>query len=163
MSKLQEGRYNRGRVVTESECLYIKSYFTYNPLTGEITRNDRKNSGGSFDKDGYLIIKINSRQYKAHRLAWFLYYGEFPQMEIDHINRNRTDNRIANLRLSTRDENIKNSVVAPNRITGVVGVYIDLYTKGLKKKYTTRLKGKTFRFYSLADAINFRKRNGYAV
>lgn len=163
MSKLQEDRYNGGRVVTESECLYIKSHFTYDPFTGKITRNDRKNSSGSFDKDGYLIIKISSRQYKAHRLAWFLYYGEFPQMEIDHINRDRADNRIANLRLSTRNGNIQNRCVTPNPITGVVGVYVDLCTKGLKKKYTTRINGKAFRFYSLADAINFRKRKGYAV
>ncbi len=145
------------------EMSYIKEHFHFNADTGLITRDDRANSNGSLDKDGYLILKVKSKQYKAHRIAWFLYYGVFPDKEIDHINRNRTDNRIANLRLATREDNILNSSQKPNDKTGVLGVYIDQATRGLKKKYTTRLKGKTFRFYSLEDAINFRKLNGYDV
>ena len=163
MSKPQEDKINEGRFVDESECSYIKEHFSYNPNTGEITRDDRMNSNGSFDKDGYLVLKIKKRQYKAHRLAWFLFYGEFPKMEIDHINRNRADNRIANLRLSTRGANVANRTICPNKITGVVGVYEDRFTKGLKKRFATKYEKKTFRFYSLAEAINFRKEKGYAV
>ncbi len=58
---------------------YIKQHFDYNADTGEIIRTDRKNSNGSFDNDGYLILKIKGEQYKAHRIAWFLQYGELPK------------------------------------------------------------------------------------
>lgn len=157
-----ESYYNKGRPIPEEEKAYIRTHFSYDAATGTITRNDRKGTG-SYDKDGYLIIKINSRQYKAHRLAWFLFYGEFPEMEIDHINRDRTDNRISNLRESTRQENATNVKKTINEKTNVIGIYIDQCTNGLKKKYTTRFKGKTYRFYTLEDAIKFRKQYGYAV
>lgn len=157
-----EKSYIKGKDVSKETLAYIKYNFTYDPASGLITRSDRKNSGGSYDKDGYLILKVKSRHFKAHRIAWFLYYGEYPVMEIDHINRDRTDNRISNLRLVTRAENIKNSRLTPNPKTGVIGVHLD-YTKGLKKKYATRLNGKCHRFYSLEEAVKFRIQQGYAV
>jgi len=49
-------------------------------------------------KIGYIIIKINRKDYQAHRLAWLYEYGNFPKQTIDHINRIKTDNRICNLR-----------------------------------------------------------------
>lgn len=154
--------YIRGKDLGELEH-YIRDNFFYNPNTGLINRIDRKNSNGSFDKYGYLILKIKGGKFKAHRIAWFLYYGEMPSMEIDHINRNRTDNRICNLRLSDRKLNVNNIEYKPNPNTGVVGVYIDKFTKGLKKIYTTRLDKKTYRFKSLEEAIKFRQENGKAV
>lgn len=132
---------------------YIFKNFSYNPLTGKITRNDRKNSNGSLDKDGYLIIKIKGKQFKAHRLAFLLYYGYFPKKEIDHINRIRTDNRILNLREVTRLENIKNITKKINENTGEVGIYLDK-TKGLKKNICFKYKNKTYRFYSIEEAKN---------
>jgi len=47
---------------------------------------------------GYRRISYKSRQYKEHRLVWKMHYGVDPQMELDHINENKTDNRIENLR-----------------------------------------------------------------
>lgn len=138
--------------MSESELYeYVKKYFLYD--NGVLKRTDRKNSNGSIDKDGYLILKIKGKQYKAHRIVFLLFNGRMPKDEIDHINRNRTDNRIENLRESTRQENIKNSIGSG------YGVYID-NTKGLKKKYAFKLKGKTYRFYSLDDAINFKIKMG---
>lgn len=140
---------------------YILKHFAYN--NGVITRDDRKNSLGSLDKDGYLILKIKGKQFKAHHIAWLLCYGDFPKQELDHINRNRIDNRIGNLRESDRAEQAKNSYHRVNPLTGVTGVYIDRTTDGLKKKYTTRYKRKTYRFYNLDDAIAFRKGLGLCV
>lgn len=137
---------------------YILQHFHYQ--NGIITRDDRKNSCGSLDKDGYLIIKIKGRQFKAHRIAWLLCHGDFPKCELDHKNRNRLDNRIENLRESNRKEQIANTTRKPNPDTGVVGVYLDKATKGLKKRFTTSFNGKTYRFYTLEDAINFRKEVG---
>ncbi len=161
--KAPKGNYNKGKDVPNDVKTYITKFFHYNPINGAITRFDRKNSNGSLDKDGYLILKIKQQQYKAHRLAWFLYYGDFPQKEIDHINRNRTDNRIANLREVDRIDNILNTKKQINKDTGVVGVYVDKKTKGLKKKYTTRYKGRTMRFYTVTEAISFRKTNKMEV
>jgi hypothetical protein len=137
---------------------YIKRNFYYNHETGIITRFDRKNSNGSKDHYGYIILKIKGVQYKAHRVAWFLHYGTFPLNNIDHINRVRDDNRISNLRDVTQAENIRNSTKKPNKDTGEYGVFLDK-TKGLKKKYGLRHKGKLYRFYSIEEAIKFRIKN----
>lgn len=142
---------------------YLNKYFSIDAETGHITRCDRKNSEGSIDKDGYLILKIKGSQYKAHRIAWFLYYNETPTLEIDHINRDRLDNRKSNLRLSDRLSNVCNTSVLPNKETGVIGVCIDKCTDGLKKKYTTRHNGKTYRFYTLDEAIKFRESHGKRI
>ena len=131
---------------------YIKDNFIYNS-NGTLTRTDRKNSLGSLDKDGYLIIKVKGKQFKAHRIVWLLNYGEFPKTELDHINRNRLDNRIENLRLADRELNCRNRTIQPNKDTGVVGIYLDKATKGLKKKYCFHFKEKTYRFYTLQAAI----------
>lgn len=139
---------------------YLTKHFKYNPITGIISRTDRKNSTGSFDKDGYLIIKIKGKQYKSHRLAWFLYHGEWPKDEIDHINRIRIDNRIVNLRNATRTINNNNTSKHPNKDTGEIGIYIDK-TKGLKKKYAFRNNKKMFRYYTLTEAIAAKKLINY--
>jgi hypothetical protein len=134
---------------------YILEHFHYED--GKITRDDRKNSNGSLDKDGYLILKIKGKQLKAHRVAWLLNYGEFPEYELDHINRNRLDNRIENLRESNRFEQTQNSKKTVNKETGVVGVCVDK-TNGLKKKYAFRFDNKTYRFYSVEDALKEKER-----
>lgn len=163
MTKLHKKPFNKGKVIPPDIQDYIKKYFSINPDTGDISRRDRKNSNGSYDKDGYLILKIKGKQYKAHRVAWLLYYGCVPILEIDHVNRNKTDNRKSNLRLSNREINVLNIGYKPNRETGIVGVYIDKSTNGLKKVYATRYKGKLYRFYSLADAVKFRLNNGQRI
>ena len=112
---------------------YIINHFSYDPTTGIITRDDRKNSRGSFDKYGYWIIKIKGKQFKAHRVAWLLFYGQWPKCELDHINRCRGDNRICNLREVTRYQNMQNSKQPVNRKTGVIGVMLDEKTKDLKR------------------------------
>lgn len=60
-------------------------------------------------------------KYKCHRLAWFYHYGEWPKLNIDHINRIKTDNRISNLRQCANGQNLQNCVKTKNK-TGVMGV-----------------------------------------
>lgn len=136
---------------------YILKHFKYNK-NGTIDRDDRKGSNGSLDKDGYLIIKVKGKQFKAHRIVWLLNKGKFPKSELDHINRNRIDNRIENLRESNRKQQVHNQNIKPNKQTGVVGIYID-NTKGLKNKYAfhNRKDGKTYRFRTLEEAIKNKK------
>lgn len=75
-------------------------------------------------KDGYIQIIIDQRIYAAHRLAWFLMTGAFPPKgrEIDHINRNRADNRWENLRLVTRSQNNMNAGLRSDNKSGQKGV-----------------------------------------
>lgn len=134
---------------------YIKKHFKYN--NGNLTRDDRKNSNGSLDKDGYLIIKVKGKQFKAHRIVWLLKKGCFPKAELDHINRNKLDNRIENLRESNRKEQNNNKEQIPNKDTGCVGIHI---TKGCKKKFTVKFNNITKRFYTLEEAKEWRLENG---
>jgi|GEM_PF-5583807 len=133
---------------------YILNNFKY--INGSLVRSDRKNSLGSKDKDGYIILKIKGKQFKYHRVVWLVVTGDFPNNEIDHINRIRDDNRFENLRDTCRFENTRNHGKI-NKDTNEKGIYIDK-TKGLKKKYCFKFKCKTFRFYSIEDAKNERNK-----
>jgi len=84
----------------------LEGLLTYDPDTGIFTavktrgRHRAGKRAGSKGGEGYIIIKINRRNYRAHQLAWVWMFGEWPRMDIGHINRDRSDNRIANLRLA---------------------------------------------------------------
>lgn len=142
--------------MTEQEIIsYIQKWFVYD--NGKLIRTDRRNSNGSLDKDGYLIIKIKGTQYKAHRLVFAWFNNRFPCGDIDHINHNRLDNRIENLREVSRLENLRNIRRKPNPDTGVIGISFDKTTKGLKSHYRTRINGKYRSFRTVEEAIKCRK------
>lgn len=68
----------------------------------------------------YIKIRVDRKLYFAHRLAWLWVHGEWPNPEVDHINRNGLDNRLVNLRLATSSQNKINRVVKnPNGFKGV--------------------------------------------
>lgn len=120
--------------------LYIRERLSYDPLTGILRWKAHPDQGRHQKKytdkvagtisDGYLKVGIKGKNIFAHRLAWVIFYGEWPNkgFEIDHKNRNRTDNRIDNLRLVTRKQNSHNQdfrerVQHKNNTSGHVGVY----------------------------------------
>lgn len=86
----------------------------YNPETGVFRWAvsgrgiSRGAIAGSKTQHGYWQIKLCFKAYRAHRLAWFLHYGVWPIGEIDHINGDPLDNRIANLRVVDRAGNSQN-------------------------------------------------------
>tara|TARA_R100000544_G_C2213965_1_gene53513 strand:+ start:366 stop:935 length:570 start_codon:yes stop_codon:yes gene_type:complete len=71
---------------------------------------------------GRLDGRLLNKKYLAHRIAWLIYYSEWPKNEIDHINQDPTDNRIENLRDVTHAENNKNRTLQNNSTTGYSGV-----------------------------------------
>lgn len=106
----------------------LKELLSYDQASGVFTRAKQQGGktigsvAGSKDGKGYIQITIDKNRYLAHRLAWLYIYGKFPNEEIDHINRNRVDNRICNLRVATRLENQQNHSVRKDNKSGVVGV-----------------------------------------
>lgn len=94
---------------------FIKDIYHYNPDTGVFITKKRLGGrgkvgkiAGSLSKLGYITIHIYNKTYKAHRLAWLYVYGKMPNGHIDHINGNRADNRISNLRIASMRENAQN-------------------------------------------------------
>lgn len=77
---------------------------------------------GSLHKKGYLRIRLLGVQYPSHQLAWFYVYGAWPAVEIDHKDTDRTNNRIANLRLATIAQNQQNSGKRRDNTSGFKGV-----------------------------------------
>ena len=94
----------------------LKEYFEYNPVTGVFTRIKKANYNqklgkklGSLNKStGYLQCKIFGQNAYIHRLAWLYVNGEWPVNEIDHIDGDKTNNRIKNLRPATHAQNNTN-------------------------------------------------------
>lgn len=111
------------------------NYVSYDPLTGEFTRTKILNDHpahmwrlgetiGNASSRGYLEISVGEEKYSAHKLAWYITHGEYPNPSIDHINGDKQDNRIENLRLSTPLENMRNRGKNENNTTGYNGVYL---------------------------------------
>lgn len=90
------------------------------------SRNAGSRAGGvTCNTKGYTSrrIKIFSSTQKEHRLAWMWMTGEYPPEQVDHRNRDATDNRWHNLRASTNSENAKNMSMSGNNTSGVSGVF----------------------------------------
>lgn len=106
----------------------IKRLLHYDPQTGIFKRIVTSGGctpgsvAGTFDSFGYLQIRVGGRKYLAHRLAWLYVNGEFPEWDLDHINQNKADNRISNLREATRSQNRQNCGLQKNNTSGFRGV-----------------------------------------
>lgn len=95
----------------------LQEKFIYNPDTGELIYKKTLHKSrvgevaGYLTQRGWLRVKVGNTHYRVHRIAWKMFYGEDPPtgLDIDHINRDKTDNRISNLRVVTRKDNVANS------------------------------------------------------
>tara|TARA_R100000655_G_C2916658_1_gene181531 strand:+ start:107 stop:664 length:558 start_codon:yes stop_codon:yes gene_type:complete len=125
------------------------SLFKYDPCSGLIERKiDTCNgkykkgdiAGGPHGEAGkqYWRVWVKKQGIRAHRLAWLLHYGEDPGTDfvVDHINGNRFDNSINNLRLATIAENNRNRTIGANNTSGFKGVYM---TRLKNKPYCARI------------------------
>lgn len=106
----------------------LREQLHYDPETGEwtwLTRTHTRPAGrraGKTLSHGYHVIRVDDRLYHAGRLAFLYMIGRFPNPEIDHINRNRADDRWTNLREATYRLNALNRGLLPNNTSGLTGV-----------------------------------------
>ena len=133
---------------TDISVKFIRDTLDYNPETGVLSWKERKDrkvnwnhrwtgktAGHVHEVTGHIIIQIKGRSaYGAHRLAWVHYYGEWPKDQIDHIDGNRQNNRISNLRCATNSENNRNRGPQSNNLSGYKGVS---WHEGTKKMVRT--------------------------
>jgi hypothetical protein len=150
------------QIITQDQ---VKDLFEYRDgkLYGKIYVGARKlgNAAGSLNSKGYLNTKINGKLYLNHRIIFLMFNGYLPQY-IDHIDNNRLNNRVENLRPATLSQNSCNTKIAKNNTSGVKGVFWQ------KKKWRVELtvKGKKKRFgcydsLELAELVATEARNKY--
>ena len=104
----------------------LKQLLRYIPETGQfVWIISRGTAGcgrvaGNIDKKGYRQIMIDGRSYFAHRLAWLYHYGTWPEKHIDHIDCDKDNNKISNIRLATNGQNRANAryLRNPGRLKG---------------------------------------------
>jgi len=108
----------------------IRKFISYDPETGVfrwiISPNGQTKVGqiaGTISATGYRRIKFSRERYSAGPLAWWFVYGEWPQTQIDHQDRDRDNNKINNLRCATGSQNMQNGVARQHNNSGFKGVY----------------------------------------
>lgn len=147
--------------------------FDYDPITGNLLWSKRSNLlsrvgtgqglwkrvpgavAGTLNSAGYIGVSFNGVRYLAHRVVWLLNTGEWPKDQIDHINQNRADNRMENLRPATNRSNHANRT---NNKSGHVGVMWEK-ARGRWKAYA-RVDYRMHnigRYSTIAEAVEARK------
>lgn len=110
----------------------VKEFLDYNPENGVFKW--RKGRAGTARKgtvagwvlnNGYMHLELFAKPYKLHRLAWIYFYGNWPDGQIDHIDGNKCNNAISNLRVVGPADNTKNKRIYSCNKSGVSGVYWD--------------------------------------
>lgn len=140
----------------------LHSIFNYNIDTGLFTYKVNKNRqarigdvAGRTTSKGYTQITIDGKTYVAHKLAFLYEKGYYPEKQIDHKNRVKTDNRLSNLKEVTQFENMKNLNKRQDNTSGKAGVarkgknwqsYINVNLKriylGVFKEYSDAVKAR---------------------
>ena len=118
---------------------------------------------GALRDDGYRLIGVDGRLYRAHKLIWLWHRNELPEL-LDHIDNDPTNNRIENLRIATRSENGFNSGARTNTKSGIKGVW--WHQKNEKWRVSIYVNGRPTDFgcyedLELAELVAIEARNKY--
>ena len=143
---------------------YLRKKFVYR--NGNLYRRGgdlRKKIGCHIKSERYVKVKIDSKNYYLHRLIWIYHYGQIKEKyQIDHIDRNKRNNRIQNLRSIKPKYNVYNRTIGFNKVssgaTGATGIY---WSKS-KRRYIVGITKNKKKYYlgsftRKADAIKARK------
>ena len=105
----------------------LRQLVYYDPKAGTFTRRVKTSANigdiaGYINNRGYVQMYVDGGRYQAHRLAWLYMFGLFPAVGIDHINKNKSDNSIDNLRLADASVNGRNQKLSSLSTSGCTGV-----------------------------------------
>ena len=139
----------------------LQEWFDYDPETGEVKRKKatRNRKAGTIvgtirnPEKPYLSVGFMKKTYQLHRIIWKLYYGEdiAEGYQIDHTNRDKTDNRICNLRIVTNNQNSYNRGAYKTNTSGVTGVS---YQGNRKSCWRAKIGNRTIGHYeTMEEAI----------
>jgi hypothetical protein len=124
----------------------LRERVEYDPVSGRFTHALSRgpavkgNPTGTRKANGYTSLTVKGVEVLAHRAAWALTYGDWPDGCLDHISLDKNDNRIANLRLASATQNRANTPVHKNNLLGVKGVH---RTKQGRFRAAIKVAGKT--------------------
>lgn len=113
----------QGRIESARESLKT-GIVSPNHLGKQIPYTQVGQIAGCLRPDGYISVRFDDVLYLAHRLIWIMVHGEPPRDELDHIDRNRANNRIENLREADSSQNKMNQKRRADNKSGVKGVYL---------------------------------------
>ena len=128
--------YYIGMAESDLSLSFVLETLEYHPETGALLQKKARprskvgSLAGGVTPYGYRYIQLRGRKYAAHRLVWFIEHGRFPPYDIDHIDGNKLNNKITNLREATRKQNCENKGAQKNNKLGLRGVS---YNQRLKK------------------------------
>jgi hypothetical protein len=139
----------------------LRKLLRYDAETGQLIwakTNSRRAPAGSVagclsKHTGYIYVGVNNKRLRAHRVVWMIVYNEIPG-EIDHIDGNRSNNRLENLRVVSRSGNNQNRGIQRNNTSGATGVSFDSYrSKWAANIQADGKKIKLGRFASFDEAV----------
>lgn len=110
----------------------LQDVLDYNPITGSFSWKEPPHPSasnisiggvaGAVENNGYIRICIDRERHQAHRLAWLYVHGHWPESKLDHIDTNKVNNAISNLRLASPSQNSANRKVGSDNKLGIKGV-----------------------------------------
>jgi hypothetical protein len=144
----------------------LHELFSYDQETGDFSWRVKKSKNvkvgvpiNSNNGKGYKVVKIDNKTYMVHRLIWMYVYGKFPENDIDHKNRIRSDNRLLNLRDASKTDNAQNISIPRHNKSGHIGVSWIKSHKSWTVYIKVEQKNKWLGYYKdLNDAVAARKR-----
>lgn len=99
---------------------------------------------------GYRVGRVNNILMRAHRVAWAIYHGAWPSHDLDHINGDRSDNRLCNLRDVSRLDNLRNMSMSAHNSSGITGVYRNKHTRRWSAKISVNNRSRHLGYFETA-------------
>ena len=109
----------------------VQKLFIYDPETGDLSwkrapfTNSKKGAPAKTKSNGYYVVSVYGKIYGVHRIIWLYVYGYLPENDIDHIDRDKLNNKINNLREVSRQCNQRNVGLCIKNKSGVTGVHFN--------------------------------------
>lgn len=119
--------------------------------------------GGCVNRGGYRVMGFNNKTYLVHRIIYMMFFGKLPKI-VDHIDNDRTNNKIENLRSAAPAQNLWNAVLRPTNTSGSKGVSWHKKAKKWQVKVSVNCTLKHFGYFAdleLADLVATEARNKY--